>query len=698
MRFLLLLVFLWGLPSVAFATTAPNSTPVNSAPIIANTQNSQDLMYQQLFSMQSQLVRLDEKLQQQKLLGNDFKTLEAAQQALKVQLANLQTKLEAQKNLQANKITGFNGRIGDLKDSINWWFSILTIFLALGGLLIYKLSRKEAENVAYQQVEGFISSNADEILANAQVSLEKQLGEANTSVEYLKKYIDEAHQIIEEKRKEVEAAADDVQRSFTEKQEPNPESLRILENSTNKLSKGHTTAREYLNLASVGYGKKNYKETLKYLNLAINTLKDSEKQTRFHAQLLWSKAIVHSMLQNENAELKAYDELIQNFKSIHNEESWGFVAKAMFNQGFTYGQQGKLDDELNSYATLIEQFKGSSNEEIQIQVAMAMFNQGITYGQQGKPDEELSSYATLIEQFKGSANEEIQSQVAEAMYNQGVTYAKQGKPDDELNSYATLIELFKDSSNEEIQIQVARAMYNQGVAYGQQDKLEDALSSYATLIEQFKDSSNEEIQIQVARAMYNQGVTYGRQDKLEDALSSFISLIEQFKDASNKEIQIQVANAMYNQSITYGQQGKLEDALNSFATLIEQFKDSSNEEIQKTIANSRANIAELALLYEAPEQVLTRVAEAEKYSDNPESLAVMQFIRFLLDDKSIEEVFTALNAIQSEMKLTWNFGEIKDYLTDNFEGIKQQQIQAVVKYFEQHKDIKQLGVELGIIG
>ena len=63
MRFFLLFVFLWGLTSEAYATTAPNSTPVNSAPIIANTQNSQDLMYQQLFSMQSQLVRLDEKLQ-----------------------------------------------------------------------------------------------------------------------------------------------------------------------------------------------------------------------------------------------------------------------------------------------------------------------------------------------------------------------------------------------------------------------------------------------------------------------------------------------------------------------------------------------------------------------------------------------------------------------------------------------------------
>ncbi|KPW00953.1 hypothetical protein AN213_01985 [Pseudoalteromonas sp. P1-8] len=174
-------------------------------------------------------------------------------------------------------------------------------------------------------------------------------------------------------------------------------------------------------------------------------------------------------------------------------------------------------------------------------------------------------------------------------------------------------------------------------------------------------------------------------------------MIDQFKDSSNEEIQIQVAKAMCNQGATYGQQGKLEDAISSSATLIEQFKDSSNEGVQKTIANTRANIAELALLYETPAQVLIRVAEAEKYSDNPEHLAVMQFIRFLLDDKTIEEVFTALTAIPAEVKLAWNFSEIKGYLTDSFDGIKQQQIQAVVQYFEQHEDIEQLRVELGIV-
>ena len=523
MRLILLFLFLSTLLNVNIVAATQVTPPVNIAPSLPNTQNNHDLVYQQLFSMHSQLASLDEKLQQQKTLGNDVKALEAAQQELKVQLASLQTKLDAQDKLHSDRTNLFNERAADMKDSFNWWFFTLTVLLAGGGYIVYRQSKKEAEDVASVQMKKFIMENSGQILEAAQTSLQEQLGEANVSVEYLKKYIDEAHQIIEEKKKEVEAAAEDVQKSIAEKKEPNPESLRILENSTKKISKEHTTAREYLNLASVSYGKKNYKEALKYLNLAINTLKDSEKQTQLHAQLLWNKANAYSMLQDVNAELKAYDELIQNFKSIHNEGSWKFVAKAMLNQGVAYRKQGRL----------------------------------------------------------------------------------------------------------------------------------------------------------------------------EDALNSNTSLIENYKDSLNEEVQIQVAGAICNQSAIYGLNKDFPTALKLHSMLLETFHNSENGEIKKIIANSRANIAELALLYEAPEHVLTRVTEVEEFITDQQILAVMQFIRFLLNDKSIEEVFIALNAIPAEMELEWSFREIKDYLA-NFEGEKLHQIQAVVSFFEQHKDIEKLRIELGL--
>jgi len=701
---LLLLLFLLSLTSAAFATTAPNSTSVNSDPIIANTQNSQDLMYQQLFSMQIQLVRLDEKLQQQKSLGNDLKTLEAAQQALKVQLANLQTKLEMQDKLQTNQLNGVDGRISDIASNTNIWGSIFTLFgliitVAAVGLGFSAKNRavyeaKQAANTASEShMEKWLLDNKDKLIANTKTELEKVSLELKERAEKLEA---EARAALEKVKQEQQQAWD----ALLAKNKDVVTSKRNKEDNTatkHNKPKVYQTAQEWFKAGLKAFSSDKYDEALNAWNKVLG-LVDSEQEPKLYAITMVNQGITYRQQGKLEDALNSYATLIEQFKGSSNEEIQIRVAEAMCNQGFVYGQLGKPDGELNSYATLIEQFKDSSNEEVQIRVANSMYNQGVTYGQQGKLGDALNSYATLIEQFKDSSNEELQIEVAKAMYNQGVIYGQQGKLDDALDSYATLIEQFKDSSNEEIQSRVAEAMYNQGVTYGQQGKSDDELNSYATLIEQFKDSSNEEIQIQVAKAMVNQGVTYAQQGEFEDAFNSYATLIEQFKGSSNEEIQIRVAKAMGNQVVFYGRQKDFTTALNLHSQLLEQFKGSSNEEILIQVANSRGNIAELALIYETPEQVLTRVAEAEKYSDNPKNLAVMQFIRFLLNDKTIEEVFTALTKIPIEMGLTWNFSEIKGYLIDNFEGIKQQQVQAVVQYFEQHKDIEQLGVELGIIG
>tara|TARA_R110001606_G_C15374313_1_gene649838 strand:+ start:480 stop:2444 length:1965 start_codon:yes stop_codon:yes gene_type:complete len=652
MRFLLLLVFLWGLPSAAFATKAPNSTPVNSAPIIANTQNNQDLMYQQLFSMQSQLVRLDEKLQQKKSLGNDFKTLEAAQQALKVQLANLQTKLETQEKLQINQLNGFDGRIGDIASNTNIWGAIFTIFgliitLAAVGLGFSAKNRavyeaKLAANTASDShMLQWLEDNKGKLILDTKVELEKVSLELKEQAEKL--------------AAEARAALNKIERDLIE------ESKRIV--TSNKGETGKSLNKH--NKPPADISAKNW------FKVGLNAFENNEYDEALKA---WAK-VLRLLDQKEEHELHAI---------------------TLMNQGITYGFQDKPDDELNSYSTLIEHFKGSANEEVQIQVAMAMLNQGNTYGKQEKFDDALNSYKSLIEQYKDSLNEEVQIQVAMAMRNQGNTYFQQEKFEDALSSSSALIEQFKGSSNEEIQIRVAKAMCLQGITYGKQEKFEDALNSYTSLIKHYKDSLNEEVQIQVAIAMLNQGATFGEQGKFEDALNSYKSLIEQFKGSSNEEIQIQVAGAMCNQGVFYGRGKDFSTALNQHCMLLEQFSNSENKKLKKIINDSQANITELALLFETPKQVLCRVTEVEESIIDQQILAVMQFIRFLLNDKTTEEMFTALTAIPKEMELTWGFSEIKYYLTDNFEGEKQQQIQAVVSFFEQHKNIEQLRVELGI--
>ncbi|MCH2089586.1 MAG: tetratricopeptide repeat protein, partial [Pseudoalteromonas sp.] len=515
MRFFLLFLFFWSLSSAAFAENIPSTRPINEAAVIDKAKNSNDLVYQQIFSMQSQLARLDEGLEVQKSLGNDVKLLENTQQELKIQLASLQTKLETQEKLQTNQLNGFNGRISDIASSTNMWGMAFTIFgliitvaaIALGfsakNRAVYEA--KQAANTASEShMEKWLLDNKDKLIADTKTELKNvslQLKERAEKLEV------EARDALEKIKQEQQLAWD----ALLEENKDVVTSKRNKEdNTTTKHNKPkvYQTAQEWFKAGLKAFSSNEYDEALNAWNKVLG-LVDSEQESKLYAI-------------------------------------------TMVNQGVTYGRLGKADEELNSYATLIERFKDSSNEEIQIPVANAMCNQSVAYRQQGKLEYAISSYSTLIEQFKDSSNEEIQTQVATAVFNQGVAYGQQGKPDEELNSYATLIEQFKDSSNEEIQIQVAQAVYNQGVTYGQQGKLEDAISSYATLIEQFKDSSNEMIQIQVAKAVYNQGVTYGEQGKPDDELNSYATLIEQFKDSSNEEIQIQVAQAVYNQGVTYG--------------------------------------------------------------------------------------------------------------------------------------------------
>ena len=531
MRFFLLFLFFWSLSSATFAENIPSIKPINEAAVIDKEKNSNGLVYQQIFSMQSQLARLDERLEVQKSLGNDVKLLENTQQELKTQLASLQTKLETQEKLQTNQLNGFNGRISDIASNTNMWGMAFTIF----GLII---------TVAAIAL-GFSAKNRAVYEA-------KQTANTTSKIHMEKWLLDNKDKLIADTKTELE-------------------------------------------------------------NVSLQ-LKDRA----------------------EKLEVEARDAL----EKIKQEQQLAWDALLAENKDVVTSKRNKEDNTTTKY-----------NKPKVYQTAQEWFKAGLKAFSSNEYDEALNAWNKVL----GLVDSEQESKLyAITMLNQGVTYGRLSKPNDELNSYATLIDQFKDSSNEEVQIQVAKAVLNQGVTYGQQGKFEDAISSYATVIEQFKDSSNEEVQIRVANAFLNQGVTYG-------------------------------------------QQGKLEDVFSSLTTLIEQFKGSPNEEVQKIITNSRANIAELALLYETPEQILNRVVEAEKHSDNPENLAVMQFIRFLLDDKTIEEVFTALTAIPTAVKLTWNFGEIKDYLTDNFDGIKQQQIQAVVQYFEQHKDIERLRGELGIV-
>ncbi|WP_105169824.1 tetratricopeptide repeat protein [Pseudoalteromonas sp. T1lg23B] len=740
MRTFLLLVFLLllSLPEKGMANNPVVQQPSTTSTSINLTSAQTDALREQLVEVRIQLGRLDEQLKLQQIQGSDVKALQSAQQGLKTQLANLQTQFTEQEKNHNTRINGFDSRTSDLKDSIDWWFTVLTLFIALIGFVVYKQSKKEALNVAEEKMDAFIEEHTEQIIDKAKNVVEARLKEADSSVAELKQYIDEAHRLLQEKQQEIDEAFENVQQSIVEKTEPDPESLRIIERSTRKVSKEQATVEELFKLASVSYGKKDYQQALELFNKAIAAAKNQDVDDVLFARVLLNKAFTLHKLKKLEDEIETYNALISRFKSSNRTHTDKLVSIAMFNKGVTLGGLKLLTEAIDDYEQLITRFENSNNEEVLQRVAMAMFNKGITQGQLEMHEQAIDTYDALITRFDNSDNEEILQQVAMAMLNKGVAQGRLEMHEQAIDTYEQLITGFDNLDNEEVLQQIAMAMLNKGLTQGQREMHEQAIDTYDALITRFDNSDNKDIELrvvkamcnkgaaqgrlkmhekeihtyeqlitrfensdnkevlqQVAIAMFNKGITQGQREMHEQAIDTYDALISRFGNSNNEDIQLCVVKAMLNKGITQGRLGKLDAAIQSFDLLFAQYKDSQNEQISSVLANMLANVAEIALLHEPPEQVRERIERAQHYITNKQYLAVLAFIQYLLDDVSIASVFTAITATPTDTKLTWQFAEIRTYL-EQFEGEKQSHIQAVVAFFEQHQDVKTLAAALGL--
>jgi hypothetical protein len=119
------------------------------------------------------------------------------------------------------------------------------------------------------------------------------------------------------------------------------------------------------------------------------------------------------------------------------------------------------------------------------------------------------------------------------------------------------------------------------------------------------------------------------------------------------------------------------------------FKDSDSDLVKKKMVLALANCAEVALFVETPTQILGRIKQVEEQTDDEQNLILMKLLRLLLADIEFSQMQEAIQTLSSDIELTWGFSEIKDYINDNFDGLKRQQIDAVIDFFENHKDKQQ---------
>ena len=409
-----------------------------------------------------------------------------------------------------------------------------------------------------------------------------------------------------------------------------------------------------------------------------------ELESEFNRFLNKIKKDVEERASNESMNIEPASSLLETELPVGNEHS---KAKQLLSRAGEDTNNGRYKKALEvigkSIKALNEQERNSSLH------AFILLFKAILHNKMEAYSDELDTYKLITELFEECSELETKIIFVKSLICKASVFAQLMRPYDEIKTYRQVIERFKDFGDDTIQELVSKAMFNLGVCLLKVDDLTEALNVYELLIQKFESSNNPLIKARTIKSIFNHAVIEVKLGQHEVAIKNLEAFIATYKGEGSSEVLIQIAKSILFIAATYANKGNSEIALSYFDKFIDEYENSKIQEIQNLILDALANSTEIALLVESKEKVLSRIQKVESLPMDKQTTAVIMFIRYLIDESSITDVMSSIEDIPESEEITWQFEEIRSYL-DKFDGEKQKHIQAVVSYFEVHKDINKL--------
>ncbi|UTW48350.1 tetratricopeptide repeat protein [Bacterioplanoides sp. SCSIO 12839] len=706
------------------------------------------IVLHQLFDLQDRVNRLEYSQS-----ATDSVEQNKEIELLKQQLNQLTQSVNLQHGKLSNQVDQYEGRISDIGagvdryTSVLGWFGIVAglfaVVITLIALLFSSQSKKLAVEAAKEQLEIHseeIKSDLSEQLKN-EINLHREKWEEHITnllmdsekriedlEQKIKKILNESHDYLERIKKLAQKA---IEKELTEEEK---EEYQISTFKLRQKPESEFTPDDWYQLGVDEYTRNNYPKAIEYFELSELHIDAKDIDV---AMSLFAKAFCLNQDNRPDEEITIYDDLIARYSESEQSELLELVAKSLLNKGARLGKQNRSNEALAVYNDLILRYGKSDKPELQNQVAMSLLNKGFVLGLQNRPDEELAAYDDVISRYgkserprmqdliakallgKGfalglqnrpyeelaayddvitrygkSELPDLQEKVAASLFNKGVRLGQQNDLNKEIAAYDELISSFDESEQLEIQKHIASALLNKGIALGRQNQPDEELVAYNELINRFNDSEQLEIQKQIASALFNKGIALGKQNQLDEAISSYDNLISRYGEHDSLELKELVAQALNNTGAMLSQQNRLDEAFVIFEELITRYEESEEDGLKNSITFALSNIAELSLLLESPDSSEQRIHKVlDRSSSNSFTSSVMKFLLFLLDKADISQMLQNIEQLPEDTKFTWGFNEIRDYL-NQFSGVKGEQAQAVVRFFEEHHNVEKLKEEL----
>ena len=193
------------------------------------------------------------------------------------------------------------------------------------------------------------------------------------------------------------------------------------------------------------------------------------------AQALCAKAVAHQCLDNYEAAIMAYDELIATYGARGLPTLQRIVAQTILERGNSRLALGDQDAAHEAHEEVIERYSNSKAPELQPVVAEALFGAGIGLMVKGDHERAIAAWDDVVERYIASEDPEIQEAVAHALLIRGLKRGEGGDVEAEIADCTMVIDRFGSLQVAKLPTLVAMAMERKGSVLVKIGRAEDAL-------------------------------------------------------------------------------------------------------------------------------------------------------------------------------------------------------------------------------
>lgn len=183
---------------------------------------------------------------------------------------------------------------------------------------------------------------------------------------------------------------------------------------------------DWNSLAYASYSNGKFEEAALYWLSASEVTGASDIEV---ALSIFNRGIVQSKLNQLEAAVKSYDEVIYRFGDATVLMLKEYVSKAFVNKGFLHGQLNQHDEEVGSYDEVVRRFGDEIEIALKIEVAKALYNKGVVLGKLNKRDVAVDTYYEVIHRFSSANKPELNKFVCRAHNGIGFSQLCKGKLD-----------------------------------------------------------------------------------------------------------------------------------------------------------------------------------------------------------------------------------------------------------------------------